>query len=182
MAIRNRRTPEQVIKGLERKLQAVKSKAKNMERAKQTRKSIIIGTTIQGFVDAGDADAKRMMDKVLAGLTRNQDRLVFGLEPLPDSKPASASPPSPAAKPETANPPPNRSLAEAEARLNRALESWKNTEGIDASQVELRRKELVSSIVGFEKLTGICWPGLGKPGQRNAFGLGDRPGELVGAA
>lgn len=170
MTTRTRKTPEQMIAGLERKLQAVKSKAKNMERAKQTRRAIILGQTIQAMADAGDADAKRAMDKVLAGLRRKQDRDAFDLEPLPD--------PGPDNRP-AKNPPGSGLLAAAEARRALAVEAWKvGNKTPDASRLQA---DLAYAIADCEKLTGECWTAISSQ-DRASFGLSDRPGELAGTS
>jgi hypothetical protein len=166
MTTRNRKTPEQMIAGLERKLQAVKSKAKNMERQKQTRRAVILGMTIQAMADTGDPDAKRMTEKVLAGLTRKQDRLAFDLEPLPEQGPDD----QPAANPLPSNP-----LAVAEARRLQALKAW------DDDKSELNRVGLGEAIAACERLTGKCWEQLASD-QRAGWGLTDRPGELARAS
>ncbi len=158
MTGRTRKTPEQMIAGLERKLQAVKSKAKNMERAKQTRRAIIVGQIIQSMADSGDTDAKAAMAKVLAGLTRKQDRIAFDLEPLPETD----EPPS--AKPSAV------ALAD---RLSRAVAAWNDPAQEKTPQL---RAEMVDAIVALEAATGELFPGI-KPEGRRGFGLGDRPGE-----
>lgn len=155
MTGRTRKTPEQMIAGLERKLQTVKSKAKNMERAKQTRRAIILGQTIQSMADSGDADAKAAMAKVMASLTRKQDRIVFDLEPLSD---AAADP-----------------LPAAVARRDQAIRAWKDDKS-QAAMIEVR-----DSIAACEKLSGTLFERL-PPTERAGFGLGDRPGELLKAS
>jgi hypothetical protein len=154
-----------MIAGLERKLQAAKSKAKNMERAKQTRTAIIIGEALRGMANAGDAEANLMLDRIMDGLKRDQDRRAFGLEPLPE--------PEPEPEPGPDNQPEPGLLVIAQARRKRALEAWK---GNDQS-AELR-SEMVNSIIAEEKLTGKCWENL-PLNERADWGLSDRPGELV---
>jgi hypothetical protein len=166
MTTRNRKTPEQMIAGLERKLQAVKSKAKNMERQKQTRRAVILGMTIQAMADAGDPDAKRMTEKVLAGLTRKQDRLAFDLPPLPEPEPGH----QPALNPSGPD------LSGAEARVGRAVKAWN-----DDDKSERNRVELGEAVAAFERLTGECWKPMASH-ERAGWGLSDRPGELARAS
>jgi hypothetical protein len=139
-----------------------RTKAKDMERAQQTRRAIVAGIAIEAMAAAGDPDAQRAWDKMLAGLKRKQDRLVFGLEPLPESRPDDHQPVNPPAPPD---------LSAADARVVRAVEAWKSAAS------EATRVELGQSVAEFEKLTGELWSGL-KPEARAGFGLADRPGEL----
>jgi hypothetical protein len=165
MTTRNRKTPEQMIAGLERKLQVVKSKAKNLERQKQTRKAVILGMTIQGMVDAGDAEAKFMVDRILAGLTRKQDRVAFDLEPLPEQGPDD----QPAVNPSASD------LSAAEAHVGRAVKAWNDDKS------ERNRIELGEAVAAFERLTGECWKPMASH-ERAGWGLSDRPGELATAS
>ncbi len=163
MTGRTRKTPEQMIAGLERKLQAVKSKAKNMERAKQTRRAIILGQTIQSMAESGDANAKATLAKVIASLTRKQDRIAFDLEPLPDAGPDN--------QPSVNQPAPDV-LAVALSARKQAIEGWKN----DRSNAQ---KSLVSdAMAAVEKLTGKPWAELPAV-EREFWGLTDRLGEVV---
>lgn len=159
MAERIRRTHEQRQAELERKLQRVKSERKKMEEARQTRRAIIIGKTIQSMADSGDAEAKLMVDRILAGLKRDQDRKAFDLEPLPEPRPEPDNQPEPGL------------LVIAQARRQRAVEAWKGSD-----QSAEFQSELVNAVIGEEKLTGECWSGIK---DRSRYGLSDRPGELA---
>jgi hypothetical protein len=92
-----RKTKEQIKAGLEQRLQRIKFREKKEERATTTRRLIVAAAAIEAMAKAGDDDAKRAWDKMLAGLKRPQDREVFGLPPLPvpvesESKPVQAQP------------------------------------------------------------------------------------------
>jgi hypothetical protein len=157
MANRVRRTHEQIAAELRLKLQGVESKMKNEARTMQTRRAVILGSAIQSMAESGDNDAKRVVDKVLAGLKRKQDRVAFDLEPLPEQEPA-AQPSVPA-------------LAD---RVSRAVAAW-NAPGDKTPE---RRVEMVDAIIALEVATGKLFPGIKSEG-RPGFGLGDRPGERV---
>jgi hypothetical protein len=172
MATRIRRTPEQLFNDYTRKAQAAKAKGKKMERAKQTRTAIIMGEALRGMANAGDAEAKLMVDRILAGLKRDQDRKAFDLEPLPEE----GYQPGPEPEPGPDNQPEPGLLVIAQARRKRALEAWK---GNDQS-AELR-SEMVNSIIAEEKLTGKCWENL-PLNERADWGLSDRPGVLLRAS
>ncbi len=178
MTSRTRKTPEQMIAGLERKLQFVKSKAKNMERARKTRRAIIIGEAIQASAAAGDADAKREVDKALAGLTRKHDREAFDLEPLPEPRPDDQQPvnPPPVVPPKPAGP------VDVQARLDRALAAWEAAKDSPMDVLEPLRVELSQAIAGIERVSGQLWGGLRTSKDREFYGLGDRPGELARAS
>jgi hypothetical protein len=118
------------------------------------------------MVNAGDAEAKRTWDRVLAGLTRKQDRLAFDLEPLPEPGPDDQRP---------VNPPTSDPMEAAVARRQKAVEAWQ------VGQSEQNRIEVGRAIAGVEKLTGTCWENV-KAGERVGWGLGDRPGQLLEAS
>jgi hypothetical protein len=161
MAERIRRTHEQRQAELERKLQRVKSERKKVEQARRTRRAVILGTTIEAMAEAGDLEAKLAMDKVLAGLTRNQDRKMFDLELLPEGD-------QPAAKP---------SVADLEDRVNLAATVWTN---------ELKTAEtkgnLTDAIIALETATGELYSGMKQPETRKSYNLGDRPGQRLRAS
>jgi hypothetical protein len=158
MAERIRRTHEQRQAELERKLQRVKSERKKMESARRTRRAVILGTTIEAMAEAGDLEAKRAMDKVLAGLTRSQDRKMFDLEPLPDAD-ADADP-----------------LAAALARRQAAILVWNDSDKSPADRVVV-----AEAMAACERLTGKCWEKM-ELKDRAGWGLSDRPGELLRAS
>jgi hypothetical protein len=155
MAIRNRRTPEQLFNDYTRKAQAAKAKGKKMERAKQTRTAIIAGEAIRAMVNSGHVNANLVWDEMLAGLKRDQDRKAFDLEPLPEED----------------NQPEPDLLVAAQDRRQRAVQAWN-----DSDKSAEFRSEMVNSVIAEEKLTGKCYSGIN---DRAGFGLSDRPGVLV---
>jgi hypothetical protein len=162
MATRNRRTAKQIAEDLEARARVARSRAKKVESAQETRAAIIAGKTIRGMVDAGDAEAERVWDKMLAGLKRDQDRKVFGLPLL-----------SPAAGDnQEAGQPPAKPLLEIDARIVRAVEEWNKLKSNEA------RDELRDAIIAFETVTGQVATTV-KPEQRRGFGLGDLPGQRL---
>jgi type IV secretory pathway VirB10-like protein len=168
MADRIRRTHEQRQAELERKLQRVKSERKKMEQARRTRRAVILGTTIEGMAEAGDPEAKKAMDKVLASLTRNQDRKMFDLDPLPDDQPDN----QPGANSPAVDPPVDDPLAAALARRKRATGAWKD----DKSPAQ--KEEVAAAIAEVETLTGEVWEKI-ESGDRPFWGLGVGPGERI---
>jgi hypothetical protein len=169
MTNRIRRTAQQIANDLDARAQIAKNKVKNMEEAKRTRTAIIAGKSIRAMAAAGDPDASRAWDKMLTGLKRKQDRLAFGLEPLPDAVPDDQQPVNPPAPPAASDP-----LEAATARLQQALKSW------EGEKLERNRVELGEAIAAREKLTGVLWENV-PPAQRVGWGLSDRPGVLLDA-
>jgi hypothetical protein len=173
MATRNRRTLEQIANDLEARALVARTKAKKMEKAKHTRTAIIAGESIRAMADNGDAEAKSVWGKMLDGLKRKQDRLAFGLEPLPEPEPddqPDANPP--AADPLVATVDP---MPAAVARHHQAINAW------HADSSERNRVGVGEAIAAIEKLTGEFMKDPPFP-QRVGWGLGDRPGELVSAS
>lgn len=168
MTTRTRRTAEQIANDLEARARVARTKAKNMERALQTRRAIIAGIAIEGMAAAGDADARSVWSKMLAGLKRKQDRLAFGLEPLPDPAPDDRQP----VNPPVVVPPAADPVEAAVARRNQAVAAW------NAEKSEKNRIGLGQAIAAYEKLTGKLWEDLPTI-ERIGWGLSDRPGELL---
>lgn len=77
---RSKRTPEQLAAFHQAKANAARAKAGKQQRMVETRRKVIAGASLLGLVEAGDEDAKRVLAKIQAGLTRPQDRQVFGLD------------------------------------------------------------------------------------------------------
>lgn len=169
MTTRTRRTAEQIANDLEARARVARTKVKNMERAQQTRRAVIAGMTIDGMAAAGDAEAKRVWDRMLDGLTRKQDRLAFGLKPLPEPGPDNQPSANPLADPVVAAADP---LAFATARLERALKAWSSEKPTEAARIEVGQ-----AIAGLERVTGKLWENL-PSNQRVHWDLSDRPGEL----
>ncbi len=174
MTTRTRRTAAEIA--IERRAIAdvAEAKAKKIEDAGRNRRIYIGGSAIQAMAAAGDEDCERAWNKMLAGLVRKQDRLAFGLEPLPVSRPDDQQP---------VNPPESPDLTAAKLRLDRAVEVFnvdvKSPPGPHSARL---RSDLIEAIVGFEKLSGEVWDGLKDPKGREAFGFTDRPGELAKAS
>jgi hypothetical protein len=166
MANRIRRTKEQVANELQLKLTKVKSDMRDEARKAENHKAIILGKTLQLRANNGNANAKRELDEILAGLMRDQDRKAFGLEPLPGN----GSDNQPAANPSGSDP-----MAVAIARHKRAAKAW------EAEGSERNRIEMGQAIAEYEKLTGKPLEGL-PSSDRGGWGLGDLPGELLKAA
>lgn len=71
-----------------RKLQRLKQQLSEHERKRDTRRKILLGALVMEYADrmedAGDPTWQRMLDELLESrLTRDDDRELFGLEPLP---------------------------------------------------------------------------------------------------
>lgn len=84
---------DQQIEALEARLKQVKEKRRRMEarkraaesakkRADDTRRKILVGAAILAKVERGDWPEEKMLAMMNETLTRNDDRALFGLEPL----------------------------------------------------------------------------------------------------
>jgi hypothetical protein len=162
--VRNVRTKEQKINDLKAKLAKVKSDMRDETRKARDKRSIIIGASLEARASK-DADAKKLLDEIIDGLVRPQDRTAFGLDPLPKPDAAAGAP---AAQP-TGTP----SVAEIDARISRAVKAWN-----DGPKSPQDRDELRDAIIAMETVTGVVGTTV-KPDQRRGFGLGDRPGERL---
>jgi hypothetical protein len=174
MTTRIRRTPEQIANDLEARARVARSKAKNMERARQTRRAIIAGTSIEAMAAAGDSEAKSVWEKMLAGLRRKHDREAFGLEPLPDQGPEDHLPVNPPVIPQ------GDAEVAANARLTLAVNAWKDGKDAPRDVFDRLKIEVGEATAQLEQVTGVLWDGM-KPELRRDFGLTDRPGVLVKA-
>jgi hypothetical protein len=137
-------------------------------RKARDKRSIIIGASLEARASK-DADAKKLLDDIIAGLVRPQDRAAFGLDPLPGKPPA-----DPAAKPPSA-----ADVAVATARLDAARIAF-NTGKLTPEVLDLQAAFVEAAIV-FERLTGSFAPTI-PPENRKGFGLGDSPGERLKAS
>lgn len=72
---------DEVIKQYQKQKETILQRQKNAEREHSTRQKIVLG----GWLLANDL---ALVEKVKAGLTRDQDRKAFGLEPLQVQKTA----------------------------------------------------------------------------------------------
>ncbi len=169
MTTRIRRTSAQVAAELMLKATAAAVKVKNEDRAKRTRQLILHGEGVLAQAAAGSDDAKRVVEKTLAGLTRDNDRKAFDLPLLPKPQPQPGPDNQPAANPSGSDP-----MAVAIARHKRAVTAW------EAERSERNQIELSQAIAGYEKLTGKCLEGLSSS-DRVGWGLSDRPGVLLKA-
>jgi hypothetical protein len=138
-----------------------------MESASDTRRAIILGKNLQARAGLGKASAKLEIDEILDSLTRNQDRKMFDLDPLPKPEPDNQS---------TENSPASGLLEAAVARRRLAVEAWRNGSKFSDSERLPLRSELVDSVIAWEKLTGELFAGIEN---RASFGLSDRPGERL---
>jgi hypothetical protein len=166
MATRNRRTAKQIADDLSQRARLARKRANKVDSAQETRAAIIAGKTIRGMVDAGDVEASRVWDKMLAGLKRDQDRRVFGLPLLPpaaDNQPAAQ--PAPAA--------PRPAVAEIDARVSRAVKAWN-----DGTKRPQDRDEVRDAVIALEQVIGKVSTVV-EVASRGSFGPGDGPGERI---
>ena len=70
-----RPTPEQMQA---RQKNAAAIKAAQL-RKQQTRQKIVLGVALVAMAEAGDPEAQRLRDRIMASLTRDADRKAFGL-------------------------------------------------------------------------------------------------------
>jgi hypothetical protein len=174
--VRNVRTKEQKINDLKTKLAKVKSDMRDETKKADDRRAIIIGKSLQDRASR-DKDAKQLLDAIIAGLVRDQDRKMFDLDPLPKPEP-DAAPVDPVAQPAPAAPPASRPSPSERAnalsdRLDRAVTAWK----AGPQTLELKA-ELAAVVVEYETLTGKLFTGMA-PEARASFGLGQSPGERL---
>lgn len=179
MATRIRRTPEQVRNELKAKLQKVESKMKDEARRAENHRAIILGKTLQARANGGNANAKRELDDILDGLTRDQDRRAFGLDLLPGPAPAPVAPaaqPTPVAPPAPAAPAARQPVNEISHRVQRAVDVWNL-----GPQTAEARAELAGAIIAMERVTREVSQVV-PVGTRSSFGIGPGPGELLTAS
>lgn len=85
---------DQQIEALEKRLKQAKERRRMIEarkraaesarkRADDTRRKILIGAVILGKVDRGEWTQDQVQEMMAASLTREDDRALFGLDPLP---------------------------------------------------------------------------------------------------
>lgn len=70
-----RPTPEQMQA---RKRDAAAAKAAQL-RKQQTRQKIVLGGALVAMAEAGDPEAQRLRERIMASLTREADRKAFGM-------------------------------------------------------------------------------------------------------
>jgi len=73
------------------KIQRVKAQTRERERKVETRKKILVGAAILEHMARGAWPEERLMDLLDGYLERNQDRALFGLPPLAESRDDEAS-------------------------------------------------------------------------------------------
>ena len=81
---------DQQIEALEKRLKQAKERRRMIEARKRaaesaddTRRKILIGAVILGKVDRGEWTQDQVREMMAASLTREDDRALFGLDPLP---------------------------------------------------------------------------------------------------
>ena len=95
-------TIDERIASLELKLQQEKAKrsqiearkrsaAKKKQHAEDTRRKILVGAMVLNTVDAGTWPRDKMISMLNATLTRDDDRALFGLAPLPKNQASNTS-------------------------------------------------------------------------------------------
>ena len=95
-------TIDERIASLELKLQQEKAKrsqiearkrsaAKKKQHAEDTRRKILVGAMVLNTVDAGTWPRDKMISMLNATLTRDDDRALFGLSPLPKNQASNTS-------------------------------------------------------------------------------------------
>lgn len=166
---RIKRTPAEIAAAYRKLANKAEAKGKNMERQAITRRKIILGGALLSSVDD---NAVRLRNQFIESLTRNHDRLAFGLEPLPGTKndplpgPDSGTGDQLGAEPPVADT--KLWITTANDRLAAAAVAW------NESQSSTHREELVRAIFQWEEVHERCWDGLQ---DRKAFGFSDRPGK-----
>lgn len=73
------RAPRATLEQMQaRKRDAAAAKAAQL-RKQQTRQKIVLGGALVAMAEAGDPEAQRLRDRIMASLTREADRKVFGM-------------------------------------------------------------------------------------------------------
>jgi hypothetical protein len=73
------------IKQLQARKQKAKAKITTQKRKDDTRRKILVGAAILKKVGSGEWPREKMMAMLEGELTKNGDRALFGLDPLPES-------------------------------------------------------------------------------------------------
>ncbi len=167
--VRNVRTKEQKINDLKTKLAKVKSDMRDETKKADDRRAIIIGKSLQDRASR-DNDAKQLLDAIIAGLVRDQDRKMFDLDPLPKPDQGQGADAAPAAKPSAAD------IAAATARYEAARRAF--NEGRETVESGRLQAAFVEATIVLERLTGSLVGGI-TPENRKGFGLSARPGERL---
>ena len=88
---RTRKTPEQRAAFYEAKAKAARKSVQEAERARETRRKIILGGALlemAGGTHSRRADAQAMIDLIVPNLIRPHDRAAFDLPPMDDGEPS----------------------------------------------------------------------------------------------
>jgi type IV secretory pathway VirB10-like protein len=87
----------------------IKTKAKALreeERRLETRKKVLLGVVLQAWVDEGKVNEAELQAGLDKHLKRKDERALFGLDPLPEEKPAAPTPTTKKAEDKPAPSPP----------------------------------------------------------------------------
>lgn len=168
MARRPRKSLDDQEDEAKKVLQRVARERKELAEAQRSTRAFTLFDAINKLVEAGDEEAKRVMDRVKAGLTVKRERLAFGLDPLPVPGPDTAPIDQPAAKPPVDDP-----VAVALAARAQAVRVFNATDKSAADALVLG-----NAIAAWEKVAGQVWDQL-TSAERSIYGLGDRPGERI---
>lgn len=68
------------------RIQALEAGEKTRERKKDVRRKILLGALVLERLKAGDGHAEALKAELAGYLTRDNDRALFGLAPLPKAK------------------------------------------------------------------------------------------------
>ncbi len=163
------RSKKEIADDLKKELKKVKADMRDEIKKAENHKAIILGKTLQLRAKNGNANAKRELDDILDGLTRDQDRRAFGLDPLPGNPPA-----------DPAKPPPSQADIAAEtARYQAARRAF--NDGRETVESARLQAGYVEATIVLERLTGLVVTDI-LPENREGFGLGARPGERLKAS
>ncbi len=179
MASQPKKSLDDLEKDAKETLERVKRERKELADAQRSTRAFAVLDAIDKMVEAGDEEAKRVMDRLLDGLTVKRERLAFGLDPLPVPGPAPVpytapvdpvAEPAPSAEP-AARPSPKERVDALLDRLDRAVKAW-----TDGTQTEELKAELIAAVLEFETKTGQLYTGMKN---RAFFGFGQSPGERL---
>ncbi|MGI2906154.1 hypothetical protein [Tolypothrix sp. VBCCA 56010] len=117
---------------IEKLQEEIKTKAKALreeERRLETRKKVLLGVVLQAWVDEGKVSEAELQAGLDKHLKRKDERALFGLDPLPEAKPATPTPSTKKAEDKSApSPPPTTSKKKPKTTSSQQETSEETTE------------------------------------------------------
>ena len=134
--------------------ETIKTKAKALreeERRLETRKKVLLGVVLQGWVSEGKISSAELQAGLDKYLKRKDERALFGLEPLPEEKPAAPTTSTKKAKDEPApSPPPKTAKTKAKTAPSSQQETAKGTTEKKSRLREAKQESMAAEFEGLE--------------------------------